>query len=213
MVGQLQAIWLLSADLIPLWPKVGLTLFVLVLVPVYWVQYGPGNFLWFSDIALLLAVPALWLESSLLASMMAVAVGLLELAWIVDFVVRLIAGVSVTGLSTYMFDSRISPAIRALSLFHLWLPVLLLWMISRLGYDSRAFAMQTLLSWIVLPMSYWLTKPSENVNWVYGLQSKPQTLIPAWLYLILLMVLFPLTVYLPTHLVLKTLFGIESSAF
>lgn len=209
-MGQLQAISLVNADMIPLWIKVSVTLFVCVLVPVYWVQYGPANFLWFSDVALLLTVPTLWLESGLLASMMALAVGLLELAWIVDFVVRLIAGVSVTGLSSYMFDPRISPAIRALSLFHIWLPILLLWMLSRLGYDSRAVAMQTLLSWILLLMSYWLTRPSENVNWVYGFRSQPQTLIPAWLYLILVMVLFPLAVYLPTHFVFRTLFGSEN---
>src|SRR5690606_35092583 len=54
--------------------KVVYTLFVLLLVPVYWVQHGPANFLWFSDIALLLALAALWLENRFLASMMAVGV-------------------------------------------------------------------------------------------------------------------------------------------
>src|SRR5262249_40872039 len=50
------------------------------------------NFLWFSDIALLVTMPALWLESPLLASMMAVAVTLPELAWNLDFFVRLTTG-------------------------------------------------------------------------------------------------------------------------
>ena len=57
-------------DLIPLPLKIGYTLFLCVLVPVYWVKWGPKNFLWFSDIALLTTGVALWLESSLLASMM-----------------------------------------------------------------------------------------------------------------------------------------------
>jgi len=38
---------------IPLGLKIIYTLFVCALVPVYWRQYGPANFLWFSDIALL----------------------------------------------------------------------------------------------------------------------------------------------------------------
>src|SRR5688572_4833848 len=119
MPVQPSTIWaLLITDQIPLWLKVSFTLFVCLLVPVYWVQYGPGNFLWFSDIALLLTVPAVWLDNALLASMMTLAVGLLEVVWIVDFFVRLIAGVSVIGLSSYMFDPRISLFIRALSLFH-----------------------------------------------------------------------------------------------
>ena len=82
---------LFSVDQIPLWLKVTFTLFVCVLVPVYWAQYGPGNFLWFSDIALLLTVPALWLESALLASMSSLSV-VLEVVWIVDYFVRLITG-------------------------------------------------------------------------------------------------------------------------
>ncbi len=198
---------LLSADQIPLWFKIFYTLFVGLLVPVNWAQYGPGNFLWFSDIALLVTVPALWLESSLLASMMVLAVVLLELAWNVDFFVRLIAGVSLAGLSAYMFDPKISLLIRAISLFHIALPVLLVWMVSRLGYDSRAFVAQTILAWLVLPLSYLLTKPSENVNRVYGLGEKPQTWMPGPVYLVLLMILFPLVIYLPSHLLLKEIFA------
>lgn len=208
MLDQPHTIWaLFITDQIPLWLKVSFTLFVCLLVPVYWVQYGPGNFLWFSDIALLLTVPALWLDSALLASMMALAVGLLEVAWIVDFFVRLIGGVSIIGLSSYMFEPKISLFIRGLSLFHIALPILLLWMVYRLGYDSRAIGAQTLLSWIILPVSYLLTEPSENVNWVYGFGDQPQRWMPARSYVLFLMVLFPLVIYLPTHLLLRTLFG------
>ena len=198
---------LLSLDQIPFWLKIPVTLFVCVVVPVYWMQYGPGNFLWFSDIALLLAVPALWFESALLASMMALAVGVFELAWIVDFIVRLVTGSSIFGLSAYMFDSKILSGIRALSLFHVVLPVLLIWMVYRLGYDTRALPAQTLAAWIVLPLSYLLTKASDNVNWVYGFGNKPQRRMPPRLHLALMMVLFPVVIYLPTHLVLNALFG------
>jgi hypothetical protein len=208
MLDQPHTIWaLLSPDQIPLWLKFSYTLFVCLLVPVNWVQYGPGNFLWFSDIALLTTAPALWLESPLLASMMALAVVLLELLWNVDFFVTLITGVSVTGLSGYMFDPKISLPIRAVSLFHIALPVILLWMLYRLGYDSRAFTAQTLLTWVVLPLTYLLTKPSENVNRVYGFGEKPQTWMPAPLFVALLMLLFPIVIYLPTHLVFTKVFG------
>jgi hypothetical protein len=191
---------------IPLWLKVSLTLFVLVLLPVYWKQYGPGNFLWFSDMALLLTVPALWLESSLLASMILLSIGLLELIWIVDFFTRLIVGPSLTGLSAYMFDSKIPLSIRALSLFHIVLPIIVVWIVSRLGYDGRALVAQTGLAWIILPLSYLLTKRSENVNWVYGFGKRPQRWIGSRLYLALLMLFFPVVIYLPTHLILSVVF-------
>ena len=193
--------------LLPLWVKISYTLFICVLVPVYWKQYGPGNFLWFSDIALFVTAAALWLESSLLASMMAVSIVVLESIWIIDFLIGLIAGTSVIGLSAYMFDSKIPLSIRALSLFHVVLPVLLLWLLYRLGYDRRALFAQTLLAWIVLPLSYFLTKPSDNVNWAYGMGGGTQKWMPAPLYLVLLMLAFPLVLYLPTHILLKRLFN------
>src|SRR5260370_33967266 len=59
---------------IPLLLKLVVTMFVAVLVPIYWRYYGPGNFLWFSDLALFLTLAALWLESPLLASTQAVSV-------------------------------------------------------------------------------------------------------------------------------------------
>jgi len=70
---------------IPLGLKVVYTLFVCALAPIYWREYGPANFLWFSDIALLALVPALWLENALLVSMLAISVVFFEALWDVDF--------------------------------------------------------------------------------------------------------------------------------
>lgn len=196
----------MGVEQIPLWLKIVYTLFLCVLVPVYWIHWGPRNFLWFSDIALLTTGAALWLESSLLASMMALAVGLPELAWNVDFFTRLLSRRQVFGLSQYMFDRNRPRFLRGLSLFHVALPLLLVWMVYRLGYDRRALAFQTLLTCIVLPVTYWLTDPAENVNWVHGPGSQPQRWMPPRLYLALILVLFPLVLYLPVHLVLLALF-------
>src|ERR1041384_1717643 len=193
--------------LLPLWLKLAYTLYVCLLVPFYWAQYGPVNFLWFSDIALLTTVVALWLENALLVSMMAVSVVLLELAWNVDFFGRLLTGKQLLGLSKYMFDATIPLGVRALSLFHVVLPPLLIWLVHRLGYDGRALFAQTVLAWLVLPLSYWLSNQTENVNWVYGFGDKPQTWLPAPLFVVLLMLALPLLIYLPNHLLLKRLFA------
>ena len=196
--------------MIPLWLKLAYTLFVCLLVPVYWVHLGPANFLWACDIALLTTVIALWRESRLLASMMAVAVLLPELAWNLDFFSRLLAGHDVIGLDAtgYMFNPAQPLWLRALSLFHVFLPVLLLWLVYRLGYERRALLASTALCWVVLPVSYGFTDPAKNINWVFGQRGEPQTWLPGPWYLALLMLLLPLCVYLPTHLLLnKTLGG------
>lgn len=190
--------------LIPLWVKLPYTVFLCVLVPVYWIWLGPANFLWASDIALFITLAALWLESRFLASMMTLAVLLPELLWNVDFFGRLLGGDVLA--TAYMFDQETPLLVRGLSLFHVVLPVLLLWMLFRLGYDKRALPAQTLLAWIVLPISYWFTDPARNINGVFGLGQSPQELMPGAWYLLLMMVLIPLLVYLPTHWLLQRLF-------
>lgn len=192
--------------MIPLWIKVSYTLFVVLTAAVYTIKYGLGNFLWFSDIALFATVPALWFESSLIASMMAVGVLLPELFWNVTYFARLATGRRIAGLSDYMFDAQKPLYLRALSLFHVFLPVLLLWMVARLGYAKHAWIAQTALAWVVLPLTYLLTDPAQNINWVHGPGTEPQKRLPPLLYLLLLMVGFSLLVYLPTHLLLQAFF-------
>ena len=194
---------------IPLWIKIAYTLMVAVIVPVYLAYYGPANFLWFSDVALVVTGVALWLESPLLVSMMTVGVLLPELLWNVTLFTRLLTGIRVSGLADYMFDTRIPKWIRALSLFHVVLPVLMLWMLHRLGYDPRALPAQTALAWVILPLTYAVTKPEDNINWVYGPGARPQRQISPPLYLAFLLIFFPLIVYVPTHLLLLAALGGE----
>jgi len=196
----------LSAELIPLWIKIAYTIVVLIVVSVYLLHYPLGNFLWFSDIAFIVIAVALWLESALLASMMAVGTLLPELLWNVSFFGQLLTGRRVSGLTDYMFDSRQPLYVRALSLFHVILPFLTVWLLARLGYDARALLAQTLLAWIVLLLSYRFTDPKENVNWVFGIGAKPQHRISPLAYLGILLAGFPLVIHLPTHLFLQHLF-------
>ena len=179
------------------------TLFVCVLVPLYWRQYGPANFLWFSDLALFIGLAAIWLESSLLASTQAVSVFLLELLWNIEFFAGLITGKQILGLAGYMFKADKPLWLRGLSLFHVPLPVVLLWQVCWFGYDMRAWIAQTTLFWLVMPICFFFTRPEENINWVFGPGNQPQRKIPAGVYLILLLIGAPLFIYLPTHLLLR----------
>ncbi|UEM22114.1 hypothetical protein JL100_005000 [Skermanella mucosa] len=187
----------------PLWLRVPYTLFVIALVPVYWREYGPGNFLWFSDLTLFSVLICLWTGNRLLFSMMAVGVLPLEMVWTLDF----LTGGALVDLAGYMFSDRYPLYLRALSLFHLFLPPILIWMLVRQGYDPRALPAQTVLAWIVLPATWLLTSPDDNVNWVFGPGEDPQQFMDPLLYLGLYMLLLPIAVFLPMHALLKRLFG------
>jgi hypothetical protein len=186
--------------------KIAYTVFICILIPVYWKKYGPANFLWFSDIALFGIGIAMWIESSLIASMMALAVLIPETFWNIGYFGRLITGKRMFGLSEYMFDESKSLFLRGLSLFHVIIPFALIWLLINLGYNDEAIFWQTGLASIVIPITYFFTDPEENINWVFGPGEKPQKRIPPPLYLLAVMLFFPVFIYLPTHFLLIWLF-------
>jgi len=187
---------------IPLWLRIGWSLWVLVWIPVYWHQYGVQNFLYFCDLGNLFICAALWLESSLLLSWQACGLLLFQTLYIVDLIGALVSGRHVIGGTEYMFDPHLPLAVRLLSLFHIVAPPLLLWAIWRLGYDGRGWKYQTVTAWIVVPINYFW-RPQCDVNWARGPFFHEQHFIPGIVYLVGYLVIVPALVYWPTHLVLQ----------
>ena len=182
--------------------KIAYTAFVLLVVVIWQRNYGWRNFLWFSDIAFIGAVPALWLESAALASVLAVAVLLPEILWNVDFAGRMLLRRRITGLTDYMFEPERPRLLRGLSLFHVPLPLVLLWMVREYGYDASAgLTGAILLAAVVLPWSRAVSPPEKNINWTYGLGGAGTKLPPA-IYMAMLFAGFVLLVFIPTHLLL-----------
>lgn len=189
--------------------KIAYTAFVLLVVVIWWRHYGWRNFLWLSDIAFIGAVPALWLESAALASVLAVAVLLPELIWNIDFAARLVTRRRITGLTDYMFEPQRPRLLRGLSLFHVPLPLVLLWMVREYGYDRRVgLAGAILLAAAVLPWSRAVSTPERNINWTHGLGARRSTWSPA-AYVTVLFVAFVGLVFVPTHAMLQALFAVQ----
>lgn len=192
---------------IPLGLKLAYTAFMAVLVPVYLTHYGPTNFLYFCDIALILTLIGLWTESALLISICAVGILAPQLLWAIDFLAQA-AGSPLTGMTAYMFDAATSPFLRGLSLFHGWLPFLLLFLVWRLGYDPRAWAAWSGLAVVVLFVCFFLMPPPRpdpgltpvNINYVWGMSDRAaQTMVPAWIWFTGLVVGIPGLICWPTH--------------
>lgn len=192
---------------LPLALKLAFTGFMAVLVPVYWVNYGPTNFLYFCDMALILTLAGVWLESPLLISMPTVGILAPQILWAFDFGLALF-GLRLTGLTDYMFNDGSPLLLRGLSLFHGWLPFLLVYLVWRLGYDRRALLAWTALAWGLMLASYFfLPGPTPdagltpvNVDYVFGLSdSAPQNWMPAWAWLALMMAGLPTLLFAPVH--------------
>jgi hypothetical protein len=183
---------------LPVWLKIGWTIWLIVWVPVYWHQYGPQNFLFFCDIGNLLIGIGLWLESPLIFSWVACGLLVFQSLYTIDFTGALLTGHHLIGGTEYMFDQHLPVLIRVLSLFHVATPPLLLWAIWCLGYDPRGWKLQTLTAWIVVPINYFW-HPELDVNWARGLFFRDQHVMPGWLWLLGYLLVVPLGIYLPTH--------------
>lgn len=201
---------------IPMAVKIGYTAFMAILVPVYWSTYGATNFLYFCDIALFLILIGVWWEKRIFASMAAVGILLPQLLWVADFTANF-AGVQLTGTTNYMFDGDRSLFLRGLSLFHGWLPFLLIFMVWKLGYDRRALGVWTITAWsLVLICYFFMPAPGAelanplaptNINYVYGFSdTNAQSWIPQNLYVLTWMAALLTIAFIPTHFTLKKLF-------
>ena len=156
---------------IPLFFKWIFCAFMAFYFPAYFIGYGPQNFLWLSSIILMLTFLATLFESGFLASMAASGGLLFEVLWTVDFlftVTALLIGSNVTGFTIYMFNPSLSIWLRVIAVFHLALPPLLIWLILRLGYDSRAWIVQMVLSWVLVLITWLITNPVLNINFVFS---------------------------------------------
>jgi hypothetical protein len=198
---------------VPNWCKYTYTALLCAFGPIYFFEYGPRNFLWFSNIALVATLLAIVFRSRLLLSMMAVGVALLEFGWNVLFWSRLLFGWEGFGALDYMFDERIGLWARLLSLYHVPLPFVLVWLVWKEGYDARALRWQTLFAWAVLIASYLLVEPWQNINFVYGpLDVHGRPIITPPYALLIAMAVLPLCVYWPSHAIFKRIGGRGATA-
>jgi hypothetical protein len=192
------------------------TAFMAVLVPVYWWNYGPTNFLYFCDASLFLTLFAVWRNDALTASMAAVGIVIPQIIWCADLGSTL-AGAPLTGMTNYMFDHQLPLHLRLLSLFHGWLPLLLIFLVWRLGYDKRALPAWTGLAWALCLVAYFLLPPAgapvsaatpRNVNYVFGPRDDhAQSWIASQgLFLVIYMFGLAAVFFVPAHLLLKKIF-------
>jgi len=186
----------------PLWLKIAWSVWVVAWAPFYWHQYGGQNFLYFCDLGNVFIAAALWLESPLLFSWQATGLLLFQTLYTIDLIGALVGGIHIIGGTEYMFDPHLPLFLRLLSLFHVVTPPLLLWAIWRLGYDPRGWKYQTLTAWIVVPINYFW-RSEMDVNWARGLFFREQHVVPGLVYLSAYLIVVPLAVYWPTHLMLQ----------
>ena len=194
-----------AQNTIPRWIKWAALAWLLVWFPTYWHVWGPQNFLQMCDIAVILTCIGLWTNSSLLISSQAVSALLVCIAWTLDAGWRFVLHHHLIGGTEYLFDTSEPLWIRLLSLYHLVLPVLLLWLLYRVGYDKRGWALQSAIALPVFIASRF-TLPQKNMNFAFADSFFHRQWGPAPVHLLVIWLFMVFAVYLPTHLLLARIF-------
>jgi hypothetical protein len=139
---------------------------IAVWAPLYLWRYGPNVFISLCDIALFLTALGLWRGSPLLLSSQALSSLLIDGAWMADLAWRALTGRHLLGGTEYMWDPQYPLWLRALSLFHVFLPIVLVWALRQVGYDRRGFALQAGLALAAI-IAARFASPEENLNFAW----------------------------------------------
>ncbi len=180
-------------------------LWIAVWLPAYVRVWGWTNLLHLCDVAVILACIGVWRGSALLLSSQAVSSLVAGVLWCADAGSRLATGSHLVGGTEYLWDARYPLWVRLLSLFHLGLPVVLLWTLRKTGYDRRGLAAQSAIAAILLAVSRF-SSPELNVNYAFRDPLLHRAWGPAPAHLLVILIGLVALLYWPAHLLLARLF-------
>jgi hypothetical protein len=190
---------------IPLGIKIATAAWVVVWIPTYAIYYGWADFLHLSDVAIAVTAIGLWTSSPLLLTSQAISTLIAETIRTVDVIwTELTRHMLIAGVG-YMWDKKYPLWLRLMSFYHALLPALLLWAMSRVGYDRRGLKLQAGIAAALVAGRLW-GSAKHNINFSFRDPFFDRAWGPAPVYVFLMLVGAILVGYLPTDWFLAKLF-------
>lgn len=183
--------------------RLGFSLWMAFWIPIILATQGAQNFWWLCNVAQFLVLYGLWRPNQLIISSQVGTVVVVGLVWSLDFAVGLVVGESLTGVTAYMFDPAYPLIQRATSTYHIWLPVFLIWLCWRQGYDRRGVWLQAGIGSLAIVGGWLLGDPERNLNYTQAPFGIEQTWLPEAVYIPLLCLGTALAIYVPGHFLVR----------
>jgi hypothetical protein len=172
-----------------------------VWIPTYWCAWGWRNFFHLCDIAVILSCVGVIFGGRLLICSQALATIVTGILWGLDAGWRVLFAHNLIGGTEYLWDARVPLWVRMLSLFHIGLPILLVVLCARIGYDRRALALQSAITICVMAVSRWIG-PAGNLNYAFLDPIFHRAWGPAPVHLTIIFAGTVVLFYLPAHMIL-----------
>ena len=195
----------------PNWMRWTALAWFVVWFPSYWRTWGPANFVHLCDMAVILTCIGMWTHSALLISSQAVGILIVDAVWTVDAASRIFLRRVLVPGNEYLLDPRYPAWVRLLTVFHLVMPALLLWGVYRMGYDRRAWALESAITLPVFVLARF-TRPTANIDFAFSDPFFHHQMGPVAIHILITWLFMVVVVYLPTHLALERFFGVDNRA-
>ena len=189
----------------PIWMRWVSLAWFLVWFMAYWRTWGFGNFAHLCDVAVILTCIGMWTNSALLISSQAVGALIVDIAWALDACWMIFLRHPLFGGNEFLLDPRFPLWVRALTIFHLVMPALLLWGLHCLGYDRSGWALQCAIALPVFILARF-TPPVRNTDFAFTDPFFHRQWGPAPLHVFVSWRFMVFVVYWPTHTALERLF-------
>jgi hypothetical protein len=184
-----------------MWINIFLIFFLATQIIVY-SSYSIESYLWLCKINLFLTIFGILFKNKLLISMAFVG-GLARFSiWNLSFIINLFTNYNLFNVTAYIFSLGTSLTIKIISLYHIFLPIILIFFLKKIGYDSRAFIFSTILYWFVIIITYFFTIKSNNINFVFCASTYNWS-ISDQQWVIFLLIFEPILFILPVHFFCK----------
>ena len=122
---------------------------------------------WFCNTALLLLAFGLFFEKSVAITGVFIGALVVQIPWVLDFLVRLIFGYSLFGVADYMFEYGFNNARFYVELDHLLIIPISIYGIKKLGFHKYGWVFASIVAIILNTGAYLSSSDLDNVNCVF----------------------------------------------
>jgi hypothetical protein len=186
-------------------------LWLAVYLPAYYLAYGLANFIFLCNIGVIFAAAGLWLGHRLLLSASAVASLFVGLIWSIDFGSRVATGEHLLGVTAYMWDPQFPLFTRALSLYHVGWPLLMLFCMAKIGYDRRGWVLQAAIATPLVAVGRLAGDATENINYAFTDPLWGRQLGPVPVHLLTVIAATAFAIYGGSHALLTARYALSTA--
>jgi hypothetical protein len=166
---------------------------------VYLNAYGFWHFFQLCNVGVILACIGIFTKQKLLISSQALGMSCVALFWIADQIAWLWTGQPLHGGTAYMQQSSVPLIARVLSIYHVILPLFLLWIVFTKGYDRRAWLLQCAILALTGAIGAWIAPASENINYLFYWPNEAASQTIIWPRVTIMILITTCALYLPLH--------------